>query len=122
MAPVLACFWRRREREEDESPHIGGCVLGHRGELGDRWQARAAWNLAACCRGETKEVLLVWVEDEGSETLARTCSGTLHNGSREPAWRRSPPGITQKSSFRRLGWGVDLWWGILDDILTARYV
>lgn len=56
MAPVLVCFWRRREREEDESPHIGGCVLGHRGELGDRWQAHAAWNLAACCRGETEEV------------------------------------------------------------------
>lgn len=42
------------ERREDESPHIGGCVLGHRGEWGDRWQARTGWNLAACCREKPK--------------------------------------------------------------------
>ena len=47
-----------KERKEDESPHIGGCVLGHRGEWGDRWQASAGWNLAACCREKPKNCVI----------------------------------------------------------------
>lgn len=56
------------ESREDESPHIGGCVLGHRGEWGDRWQARAGWNLAACCREKPK--ISVISLDAGQETDA----------------------------------------------------
>lgn len=76
---------RARERErEDESPHIGGCVLGHRGEWGDRWQASAGWNLAACCREKPKNSVISL--DVGQEwdthTHARTHSNTLYDQGR----------------------------------------
>ena len=72
-----------RERKEDESPHIGGCVLGHRGEWGDRWQARAGWNLAACCKEKPKKsVISLDVGQERTHThmhvSARAHSHTLY--------------------------------------------
>lgn len=100
---------RAIERKEDESPHTGGCVLGHRGQWGDRWQARAGWNLAACCRKKPKKSgISLDVEQEHTQihTDLYIIQTALHH---KPMWKPASYEITQCSQFKCIeGGGGDL--------------